>query len=348
MPERTWLCIGDIVMAQSKISDPWWPGLVVRIQPTQLSILWFPDGERAKVGWDNVTHFIPTHPYLTGLEKSKGQKRAIEAALDEFSIRIQHEAQQIQLHSDRCFRCEEQGKVILCDWCPNAWHEGCLPKRINPPEVDAPWCCPSCQKSTSFETSVCKVAISTPLPPCYPRRITAGLKVALKRQRVELPKAIEIEHAFGPVITAARLEMPPRLLSFLTTELAGRTAKPFPRPITVNFILNEFAENLRLMDALGNQGAREVAMLGLRDTFLNALPCLLYPEERSFAAEGADVRLNNLLIFGAEHLLRLVVLLPPTVCAAKGMRDANYAVAFLNLLLCYLDGNFHRLFIQPS
>ena len=46
-------------------------------------------------------------------------------------------------HHEQCEFCKDAGELILCEYCPRAYHLKCL----NPPQVDIPdgaWLCPFC------------------------------------------------------------------------------------------------------------------------------------------------------------------------------------------------------------
>ncbi|XP_027201651.2 chromodomain-helicase-DNA-binding protein 4-like isoform X2 [Dermatophagoides pteronyssinus] len=50
------------------------------------------------------------------------------------------------IHKDVCNSCRQSGELILCDYCPRAYHKVCLDDDIGAnDELPDDWCCPHCQ-----------------------------------------------------------------------------------------------------------------------------------------------------------------------------------------------------------
>ena len=49
------------------------------------------------------------------------------------------------IHKDYCQGCRQGGELILCDYCPRAYHKVCTDEEID--EIPDDWCCPHCQKN---------------------------------------------------------------------------------------------------------------------------------------------------------------------------------------------------------
>lgn len=49
------------------------------------------------------------------------------------------------LHKDHCQSCRQSGELILCDYCPRAYHKVCLDEDLT--DLPDDWCCPHCQKN---------------------------------------------------------------------------------------------------------------------------------------------------------------------------------------------------------
>lgn len=49
------------------------------------------------------------------------------------------------IHKDYCQGCRQGGELILCDYCPRAYHKVCLDDELE--ELPDDWCCPHCEKN---------------------------------------------------------------------------------------------------------------------------------------------------------------------------------------------------------
>ena len=81
----------------------------------------------------------------TWKKKADGRKSLQEPDESEFFSKDYMEEKEegpIQ-HHEQCEFCKDAGELILCEYCPRAYHLKCL----NPPQVDIPdgaWLCPFC------------------------------------------------------------------------------------------------------------------------------------------------------------------------------------------------------------
>lgn len=122
---------------------------------------------------------------------------------------------------------------------------------------------------------------------------------------------------------------------------------PLPRSVTVEKVLKQFFENAKQTStSRGTVAAREISE-GLQHVFNSALgTALLYGFERFQYVEllqaHPDIPLTKL--FGAEHLLRLFVMLPNQLMYERVGPDSAHVVG-LNQLLKYLAEHFEEFFV---
>ena len=104
-------------------------------------------------GSKNCSGFIgekPTRPVqemmakgenkLSG-EKYKGQKNTFSDDRDKNGKKKKKQKKITKTWEDLCFRCYEDGQVLMCDWknCPKVYHLACLGREVLPREK---WFCP--------------------------------------------------------------------------------------------------------------------------------------------------------------------------------------------------------------
>lgn len=49
------------------------------------------------------------------------------------------------IHKDYCQSCRQGGELVLCDYCPRAYHKVCTDEEID--DIPDDWCCPHCTKN---------------------------------------------------------------------------------------------------------------------------------------------------------------------------------------------------------
>lgn len=73
-------------------------------------------------------------------------KKVAETTNDEDGEELIEEIDDFKIiHKDYCQSCRQGGELILCDYCPRAYHKVCLDEELT--ELPDDWCCPHCQKN---------------------------------------------------------------------------------------------------------------------------------------------------------------------------------------------------------
>eukprot|EP00039_Didymoeca_costata_P002305 m.59208 g.59208 ORF g.59208 m.59208 type:complete len:306 (+) comp11228_c0_seq1:114-1031(+) len=122
---------------------------------------------------------------------------------------------------------------------------------------------------------------------------------------------------------------------------------PLPRTITVRHVLDKFkTEGIRRNTvAKANAQALAAGLVHIFDSSIGV--ALLYGFERLQYSEILEAHPEASMadIYGAEHLLRLLVVIPRHLMAV-GLTEASAEVTTINQLLSFLDSNFEDFFVS--
>jgi len=159
----------------------------------------------------------------------------------------------------------------------------------------------------------------------------------------------------GPAESEVADGVPVRLRRHLMAEceaVSGGLSAPLPRPVSAATVLKRFCEH---QERLCGHDEEEVAGLGMFAELVTKLfrgslgAILLYPEEQGqlgayLSRSGAQTEGGSELehVYGSDHLLRLLVVLPvlmepfPPPSAATGGRQRNQQEAQHKRFICHL------------
>uniref|UniRef100_A0AC35TG05 DNA helicase n=1 Tax=Rhabditophanes sp. KR3021 TaxID=114890 RepID=A0AC35TG05_9BILA len=88
------------------------------------------------------------------LRHKRNKKIADNRAVREAN-RIKLDKPEEIIHQDYCTKCENDGELLLCDFCPQTYHLSCLtPKLKEAPEGD--WMCPACEDKLAKKEDIAK------------------------------------------------------------------------------------------------------------------------------------------------------------------------------------------------
>eukprot|EP00906_Rhabdomonas_costata_P010376 RCo014562 len=162
-------------------------------------------------------------------------------------------------------------------------------------------------------------------------------------------------------VESGQLAIPELLVQHLLKErdeymFEGKTRVRLPKAVTVARILDQFEAKALAHSTIPEEGKAEVREIvsGLRANFSDAcIKCLMYPSETTAMREALRLRAGASpdkpweTIFGAEHLLRLVVHLPDKLRVARlAPERLSFVLRTLNQLLVFLSLNYAYYFDQ--